>query len=52
MEGLRREADFKAFADSNKNLMASKDNVDYSNAPAAAMQNGSARIVTPVDAIV
>lgn len=29
--------------------MASKDNVDYSNAPAAAMQNGSARIVTPVD---
>lgn len=48
-KGSDGEADFKAFADSNKNLMASKDNVDYSNAPAAAMQNGSARIVTPVD---
>ena len=48
-KGSDGEADFKAFADSNKNLMASKDNVDYSNAPAAAMQNGSARIATPVD---
>ena len=48
-KGSDGEADFKAFADSNMHLMASKDNVDYSNAPAAATQTGTARIVTPVD---
>ena len=47
-KGSDGEQDFKDFADSNANLMASADNVDYSNAPAATEQAGTARIVTPV----
>ena len=47
-KGSDGEQDFKDFADSNANLMASKDNVDYSSAPAATEQTGTARIVTPV----
>ena len=48
-KGSDGERDFKDFADSNANLMASKNNVDYSSAPAAAEQTGTARIVTPVN---
>lgn len=48
-KGTDGEKDFQDFANSNANLMASADNVDYSNAPTAAAQTGSARIVTPVN---
>lgn len=47
-KGSDGEQDFKDFADSNANLMASANNVDYSSAPAATEQTGTARIVTPV----
>lgn len=46
-KGANGEQEFKRFANSNTNLMASKANVDYSNAPKAAVRSGSVRIVTP-----
>ncbi|WP_430492256.1 glycosyl hydrolase [Bifidobacterium catenulatum] len=46
-KGANGEQEFKNFADSNANLMASAANVDYSNALEAAARSGSVRIVTP-----
>lgn len=48
-KGQDAEPEFKEFVASSDKLMASPENVDYSNAPAAAAQNGTARMVTPVN---
>lgn len=48
-KGQDAEPEFVEFANSSDRLMASPANVDYSNAPAAAAQAGTARIVTPVN---
>lgn len=48
-KGQDAEPEFVEFANSSDKLMASPANVDFSNAPAAATQGGTARIVTPVN---
>ncbi|RYN14568.1 mannan endo-1,4-beta-mannosidase [Bifidobacterium animalis subsp. animalis] len=48
-KGQDAEPEFVEFANSSDKLMASPANVDFSNAPAAAAQSGTARIVTPVN---
>ena len=48
-KGQDAEPEFVEFANSSDKLMASPANVDFSNAPAAAAQAGTARIVTPVN---
>ncbi|MGO5045039.1 carbohydrate binding domain-containing protein [Bifidobacterium animalis] len=48
-KGQDAEPEFAEFANSSDKLMASPANVDFSNAPAAAAQSGTARIVTPVN---
>lgn len=47
-KGQDAEPEFVEFANSSDKLMASPANVDYANAPAAAVRSGTARIVTPV----
>lgn len=50
-KGSDAEADFVKFANSNANLMASADNVDYSTGAAtdAAARTASVRLVTPTN---
>ncbi|RYQ50456.1 mannan endo-1,4-beta-mannosidase [Bifidobacterium pseudolongum subsp. globosum] len=47
-KGQDAEPEFVEFSNSSDDLMASPANVDYTNAPAAAVRGGTARIVTPV----